>query len=94
MNQFFEKSNLKNIFKKYKLAFISSFCVGVLISAIPYIYQYIDNWRTEKLIQEEKEIQIKEKEKKCKDNNSDYSKFLNLGFPDTALAKFNLCMKE
>ena len=39
-------------------------------------------------------MQIKNKEKICKDDNSDYKKFINLGFPKTAIEKFNLCMRE
>ena len=27
-------------------------------------------------------------------NNSDYKKFLSLGFPKTAIEKFNICMQE
>ena len=34
------------------------------------------------------------KEKICKDDNSDYRKFLSLGFPKTAIEKFNICMRE
>ena len=34
------------------------------------------------------------KEKICKTENSDYKKFLSLGFPKTAIEKFNICMKR
>ena len=41
-----------------------------------------------------KKMQIQIKEKICKDESSDYKKFLNLGFPKTAIEKFNNCMRE
>ena len=94
MNNIFLERNLKSQFKKYTLGFISSFIVGVLISSIPFLYKLIDNFRIKKLIHEERQIQIKIKEKKCKDKNSDYEKFLNLGFPNTATKKFNICMEK
>ena len=80
--------------KKYISAFAFSFFIGFLIAPIPYIYKFIENYRKEILIQEQKRIQIENKEKICKDNNSDYTKFLNLGFPETAKRKFNTCMSE
>ena len=46
------------------------------------------------LIQEQTKIKIQNKEKICKDNSSEYKKFLNLGFPKTAIQKFKNCMKE
>tara|TARA_Y100001970_G_scaffold12480_1_gene14241 strand:+ start:3232 stop:3528 length:297 start_codon:yes stop_codon:yes gene_type:complete len=94
MKNLLKKNKLKIYLEQYKLAFLCSFSVGFLISSIPNIYKMIDNYRIEKLIQKEMQMQIKEKEKKCKDKNSDYTKFLNLGFPKTAISKFNICIKE
>ena len=94
MKNFFKKNNLKSYLEQYKLAFAFSFSVGFLISSIPNIYKLIDNYRIKKLIQKEMQMQIKEQEKKCKDQDSDYTKFLNLGFPNTAISKFNICVKE
>ena len=51
-------------------------------------------YRVQKLIQEQRYIDIQNKEKICKNGNSDYKKFLNLGFPKTAIEKFNICMQE
>ena len=51
-------------------------------------------FRNELIIQEQRKIQIENREKICKDNNSDYIKFLNLGFPETAIRKFNTCMLD
>tara|TARA_B100000131_G_scaffold276804_1_gene280214 strand:- start:262 stop:525 length:264 start_codon:yes stop_codon:yes gene_type:complete len=80
--------------RKYKLGFISSFCIGVLIATITHTYNFIENYKMEKLIKKEKKLQLKKKEEKCKDKNSDYAKFLDLGFPKTAISKFNICMQE
>jgi len=80
--------------KKYKLALIFSFMVGLVMGSIPFIYKFKENYRIQKLIQAKREIEIKNLEKICKADNSDYKKFLNLGFPKTALEKFNFCMKK
>ncbi len=64
------------------------------MGSLPFIYQSIESFRLQKLIQEQRKIEMQNKEKICKNNNSDYKKFLNLGFPKTAIEKFNICMKE
>ena len=94
INNYFGKNSFKKYFKEYKLALAFSFTVGVCIAAIPYIYEFIENSKSQILIQEQKKIQIQNKQKVCKNKNSDYIKFLNLGFPETATEKFNNCMKE
>ena len=88
------KSNLKNHFKKYKSALAFAFIIGSLIGAIPYISQSINKFKINKLIEEQRLMQIRNKEKICTDNNSNYKKFLNLGFPNTAIDQFKSCMKE
>jgi len=89
---------LKNILldnsRKYKLTFISSFIIGALIGTIPHTYKFIENYKMERLIKKEIKLQLKKKEEKCKDKNSDYAKFVDLGFPKTAISKFNVCMQE
>ena len=92
LNNYFAKISLKNNYKKYTLAFACSFFIGFFIATIPSIYRHIENFRNERLVKEQRKIQIKKKEKICKDKNSDYIKFLNLGFPETASKKFNTCM--
>ncbi len=87
-------SNLKSDLKKNKSALICSFIVGFVMGSIPFIHKSIENFRIQKLIQEEKKIQMQNKEIICKKEESDYKKFLNLGFPKTAIEKFNICMKE
>ena len=91
---FLEKSKIKNYLKSYKLALIYSFIVGLIMGSIPFFYKLNENLRVKKLIQEQSKIKIQKKEKICKDNNSEYKKFLSLGFPKTAIEKFNNCMKE
>ena len=94
MKHIFRTSKIKSYLKEVKLALALSFSIGFLIPTIPYIYKYIANIRIEKLNKEERAMQIKEKEKQCKSKNSDYTKFVNLGFPDTANEKFQICMRE
>ena len=80
--------------KRRKLALIFAFMVGIMIGSIPFILKSQENFRVKKLLKEQRKIQIQKKEKKCKEENSAYQKFLNLGFPKTAIEKFNICMKE
>ena len=94
ISSFLDKSKMKNYLKRYKLALIYSFIVGLIIGSIPFFYKLNENFKIKKLIQEQSKIKIQKQEKICKDNNSEYKKFLNLGFPKTAIEKFNNCMKE
>ena len=87
-------SNLKGNLKRYKSELLYSFIIGLLMGSIPFIYKLQDNFRVNKLIQEQKKIQMMNKEKLCKTENSDYAKFLSLGFPKTAIEKLNICMTE
>ena len=67
----FEKSNLlilnnlKSDLKKNKSALICSFIVGFVMGSIPFIHKSIENFRIQKLIQEEKKIQRQNKEIIC-----------------------------
>ena len=88
------KINFKSNFERYKSILIYSFIVGLFMGSLPFIYQSIESYRLQKLLQEQRKIEMQNKEKICKNNNSDYKKFLNLGFPKTAIEKFNICMKE
>ena len=87
-------SNLKGNLKRYKSTLIYSFIVGLLMGSLPFIYKTKENFRIQKLIQEQRRIEIQNKEKICKEDNSDYAKFLSLGFPKTAIEKLNICMTE
>ena len=88
-NNFFEKINLKSNLKRYKSTLIYSFIVGLLMGSLPFIYKTKENFRIQKLIQEQRRIEIQNKEKICKEDNSDYQKFLSLGFPKTAIENFH-----
>jgi len=92
-NNFFVISNLKIHLKRYKAALVYSFIIGLIMGSIPFIYKSKEDFKLKQLIREQRKIQIKNKEKICKQDNSDYKKFLNLGFPKTAIEKFNICMK-
>ena len=94
INDFLDKSKIKNYLKSYKLALIYSFIVGLIIGSIPFFYKLNENLRVQKLIQEQRKLKIQYKEKICKNDNSEYKKFLSLGFPKTAIQKFKNCMRE
>ena len=94
ISSFIEKSNIKNYLKKYKLVLICSFMIGLIIGSIPFFYKLNENLRVQKLIQEQRKLKIQYNEKICKNDNSEYKKFLSLGFPKTAIQKFKNCMRE
>ncbi len=94
LDSFLEKNNLKNDLKRYKSKLIYSFIIGLIIGSLPFVYKIKESLRVQKLIQEQRQIENQNKEKICKGYNSDYEKFLSLGFPKTAIKKFNICMKQ
>ena len=93
-SNFLATSDLKSHLKRHKSALLYSFIIGLVMGSIPFINKFKENYRVHKLIQEQKKMQIKKNEKICKEENSDYKKFLSLGFPKTAFEKFNLCMEK
>ena len=94
VSSFLVENNLINDLKRYKSKLAYSFMIGLIIGSLPFIYNVTERFRVQKLIQEQKQRKIENKEKICKGDNSDYEKFLSLGFPKTAIEKFNICMKE
>jgi hypothetical protein len=94
ISSFFAENNLINELKRYKSKLAYSFMIGLIIGSLPFIYRFIDNFRFQKLIQEQRQRQNENKEKICKGYNSNYEKFLSLGFPKTAIEKFNICMQK
>ena len=86
--------NFKGHLKRYKSTFLYAFMVGFIIGSIPFFYKVKESIKVKKLIQEQRKIEIQNKEKICKEDRSEYKKFLSLGFPKTAIEKFNKCMKE
>ena len=93
VNSFLIENNLKNDLKRHKLKLVYSFMIGLIIGSLPTINKVKENFRVQKLIEEQRQIQNQNKEKICKGDNSEYIKFLNLGFPKTAIKKFNICIK-
>ena len=93
-DSFLQEDNLKNKLKIYKSKLIYSFVVGLIMGSLPFVYKMKENFRVQKLIQKQRLIKIQNIEKICKGDNSDYEKFLSLGFPKTAIEKFNICMQE
>ena len=94
ISSFLVENNLINDLKRYKSKLAYSFMIGLIIGSLPFIYRVTENFRVQKLIQEQRQRQNEKKEKICKGYNSDYEKFLSLGFPKTAIEKFNICMQE
>ena len=94
LDSLLEKNNIKNDLKRYKSKLIYSFMIGLIIGSLPFMYEMQERFRVQKLIQEQRQIENQNKEKICKGYNSDYEKFLSLGFPKTAIKKFNICMKQ
>ena len=88
------ENNLINDLKRYKSKLAYSFMIGLVIGSLPFAYKLADRLSVQKLIQEQEQRQNEKKEKICKGDNSDYKKFLSLGFPKTATEKFNVCMQE
>ena len=94
VSSFLVENNLIKDLKRYKSKLAYSFMIGFIIGSLPFIYTVTEKFRVQKLIQEQRQRQNEKKEKICKGYNSDYEKFLSLGFPKTATNKFNNCMKE
>ena len=94
LSSFLVENNLINDLKRYKSKLAYSFMIGLIIGSLPFIYRVTENFRVQKLIQEQRQRQNENKEKICKGYNSDYQKFLSLGFPKIAIEKFSICMKE
>ena len=94
VKSFLVENNLIKDLKRYKSKLAFSFIVGLIIGSLPFIYKIKESLRIQKLIQERRQIQNQNKQKKCKGYNSDYEKFMSLGFPKTAIEKFYICMEE
>ena len=93
VSSFLVENNLLNDLKRYKSKLAYSFLIGLILGSLPFFYKVTERFSVQKLIQEQRQKQIENKEKICKGYNSDYEKFLSLGFPKTAIEKFNICMK-
>jgi hypothetical protein len=94
VSSFLVENNLLNDLKRYKSKLAYSFMIGLIIGSLPFVHKVTERFIVQKLIQEQRQKQIENKEKICKGDNSDYKKFLSLGFPKTAIEKLNKCMQE
>jgi hypothetical protein len=94
VSSFLVENNLLNDLKRYKSKLAYSFMIGLIIGSLPFVYKVTERFSVQKLIQEQRQKQIENKEKICKGDNSDYKKFLSLGFPKTAIEKFKICMQK
>ena len=94
MLNYLEELNLKTNLRKSTSSILTSFMVGVAISSIPYLKSYLDNINYERKVILENNLEIKKIEEICKGDSSAYSKFYELGFPETALAEFDNCMER
>ena len=81
----FIKNNLKKI--------IYFFSIGLLINIIPNTLNILKNKNNAKLELLEKKFLKEKQEKFCK-KESKYSKFLEMGFVETAQKRFIYCMKK
>ena len=80
---------LRNNFKKI----IYFFCIGLLINCIPNTLNLLKNKNNAKLELLEKKFLKEKKEKFCK-KESKYSKFLEMGFEETAQKRLISCMQK
>ena len=94
MKNYIQKVDFKNYLEQNITAIVFSFFVGVAISFIPFFNILIETNRSERIFQLEREIAIKKIQDKCQDLDSEYKKLFYLGFPESALVKFNQCVKE
>ena len=94
VSSFLVENNLLNDLKRYKSKLAYSFMIGLIIGSLPFFYKVAERFSVQKLIEEQRQRQIENKEKICKGDNSDYKKFLSLGFPKTAIEKFKICMQK
>ena len=94
VRSFLVENNLIKDLKRYKSKLAYSFMIGLILGSLPFFYKVTESFKVQKLIEEQRQRQNEKKEEICKGYNSDYEKFLSLGFPKTAIEKFNICMKE
>ena len=81
--------SIKNNFKKI----IYFFIIGLLINIIPNTLNILKNKNYAKLELLEKKFLKEKQEKFCK-KESNYSKFQEMGFEETAQKRFISCMKK
>ena len=92
MRNYIANFKIQNFSNKDLLWIVISFFLGAMISIAPIILKFINNYMAERRIDLDNKIKLKKIKESCKDINSEYSKLLNLGFPKTAVKKFNNCV--
>ena len=73
---------------------ILSFFIGTTISSLPFIFHFLESFKNEKLLYKEMIIEQRKIENICKNSDSQYAKLLNLGFQNSAIDKYNECIKK
>ena len=69
------------------------FCAGFVLNSIPHILNMVENRKNSRLEFLEKKILKEKQEKICKEK-SEYSKFFEMGFEETAQKRLFSCMKK
>lgn len=82
-----------NLFKKNYKTVIYFFCIGFVLNSIPHILDTIENRKNSRFEFLEKSLLKKEQEKVCK-KKSEYYKFFELGFEETAKKRLISCMQQ
>ena len=82
-----------NLFKKNHKTVIYFFCIGFVLNSIPNTLDLLKDRKNARLEFLEKKILYKQKEDVCKEK-SGYSKFLKMGFEETAQKRLISCMNQ
>ena len=69
------------------------FCIGFALNSIPHVLNIVENRKNSRLEFLEKKTLKKEQEKICKEK-SEFFKFLEMGFEETAQKRLFSCMKQ
>ena len=82
-----------NLLKKNYKTIIYFFCIGFVINSIPATLDLLENRKNARLEFLEKKILYKQKEEVCKEK-SEYSKFFEMGFEETAQKRLISCINQ
>lgn len=82
-----------NFFRKNCKTVIYFFCIGIVINTIPHTLNMLQNKKNVRFELLEKKISKQRKEKVCLEK-SDFSKFFEMGFEETAQKRLIACMKK
>ena len=82
-----------NLFKRNYKIILYFFLIGFLLNSLPHVLDMYENRKNSRLEFLEKKILKEEQEKICKEK-TEYSKFIKMGFEETALKRLISCMKQ